>query len=145
MGWMIGVALYGLGTLAESVTTPYQSAVQLDIQPGDLAIVVGVGGVGGDGGDQPARPSSRSARAARCRGSEVGVTAGGFGPPESPNEVSIGLRGLCLGAYGRMDIGPIAERHRGSKGRGSGGSSGGRGARSRDLDSDLAHSIAELS
>jgi len=43
----VGLELADVSVLADAVTTPYQSAVQLDIQPGDLAIVVGVGGVGG--------------------------------------------------------------------------------------------------
>ena len=42
-----GLALADLSVIADAVTTPYQSAAQLDIQPGDLAIVIGVGGVGG--------------------------------------------------------------------------------------------------
>ena len=43
----VGLELADVSVLADAVTTPYQSAVQLDIQAGDLAIVVGVGGVGG--------------------------------------------------------------------------------------------------
>ncbi|MEE8496840.1 MAG: 6-hydroxycyclohex-1-ene-1-carbonyl-CoA dehydrogenase [Xanthomonadales bacterium] len=43
----VGLKLADVSVLADAVTTPYQSAIQLDIQPGDLAIVVGVGGVGG--------------------------------------------------------------------------------------------------
>lgn len=43
----VGLELADVCVLADAVTTPYQSAAQLDIQPGDLAIVVGVGGVGG--------------------------------------------------------------------------------------------------
>jgi 6-hydroxycyclohex-1-ene-1-carbonyl-CoA dehydrogenase len=43
----VGLELADVSVLADAVTTPYQSAVQLDIQPDDLAIVVGVGGVGG--------------------------------------------------------------------------------------------------
>ncbi len=43
----VGLELADVSVLADAVTTPYQSAAQLDIQPGDLAIVVGVGGVGG--------------------------------------------------------------------------------------------------
>jgi len=42
-----GLALADLSVIADAVTTPYQSATQLDIHAGDLAIVVGVGGVGG--------------------------------------------------------------------------------------------------
>lgn len=42
-----GLGLADVAVLADAVTTPYQSAVQLDVQPGDLAIVVGAGGVGG--------------------------------------------------------------------------------------------------
>jgi len=42
-----GLELADLSVLADAVTTPYQSAVQLDVQPGDLAIVIGAGGVGG--------------------------------------------------------------------------------------------------
>jgi 6-hydroxycyclohex-1-ene-1-carbonyl-CoA dehydrogenase len=43
----VGLELADVSVLADAVTTPYQSAVQLDVQPDDLAIVVGVGGVGG--------------------------------------------------------------------------------------------------
>jgi 6-hydroxycyclohex-1-ene-1-carbonyl-CoA dehydrogenase len=43
----VDLGLADVSVLADAVTTPYQSAVQLDVQPGDLAIVVGVGGVGG--------------------------------------------------------------------------------------------------
>ncbi|MGD8384316.1 MAG: 6-hydroxycyclohex-1-ene-1-carbonyl-CoA dehydrogenase [Lysobacterales bacterium] len=42
-----GLELAELSVLADAVTTPYQSAVQLEVSPGDLAIVTGVGGVGG--------------------------------------------------------------------------------------------------
>ncbi len=42
-----GLSLADLSVIADAVTTPYQSAAQLNIQAGDLAIVVGVGGVGG--------------------------------------------------------------------------------------------------
>lgn len=42
-----GLALAEVSVLADAVTTPYQAAVQADVKPGDLAIVVGVGGVGG--------------------------------------------------------------------------------------------------
>lgn len=43
----VGLGLADVSVLADAVTTPYQSALQLDVQAGDLAIVVGVGGVGG--------------------------------------------------------------------------------------------------
>jgi len=43
----VGLELADVSVLADAVTTPYQSAAELEIQPGDLAIVVGVGGVGG--------------------------------------------------------------------------------------------------
>lgn len=42
-----GLDLTDVAVLADAVTTPYQAAVQLEVQPGDLAVVVGVGGVGG--------------------------------------------------------------------------------------------------
>ena len=42
-----GLDLAEVSVLADAVTTPYQSAVALDVQAGDLAIVIGVGGVGG--------------------------------------------------------------------------------------------------
>jgi len=42
-----GLDLAEVSVLADAVTTPYQSAVALDVTPGDLAIVIGVGGVGG--------------------------------------------------------------------------------------------------
>ncbi len=42
-----GLALADISVVADAVTTPYQAAVQAEIEPGDLAIVVGIGGVGG--------------------------------------------------------------------------------------------------
>lgn len=43
----VGMDLADVSVLADAVTTPYQAALLADIQPGDLAIVIGVGGVGG--------------------------------------------------------------------------------------------------
>ncbi len=42
-----GLELADVSVVADAVTTPYQAVVQADVQPGDLAIVIGVGGVGG--------------------------------------------------------------------------------------------------
>jgi len=42
-----GMELADLSVVADAVTTPYQAVVQADVQPGSLAIVIGVGGVGG--------------------------------------------------------------------------------------------------
>src|SRR5512134_530859 len=42
-----GLDLADVSVVADAVTTPYQAAVQAEVQPGDFAIVVGVGGVGG--------------------------------------------------------------------------------------------------
>lgn len=42
----IGLTLEDLSVVADAVTTPYQAVVQAGVQPGDLAIVIGVGGVG---------------------------------------------------------------------------------------------------
>lgn len=42
-----GLGLADLSVVADAVTTPYQAVVQAGVQPGMLAIVVGVGGVGG--------------------------------------------------------------------------------------------------
>jgi len=42
-----GMSLAEVAVLADAVTTPYQAAVLAEIQPGDLAIVIGIGGVGG--------------------------------------------------------------------------------------------------
>ena len=42
-----GLQLADVSVVADAVTTPYQAAVQAEIKPGDLAIVVGIGGVGG--------------------------------------------------------------------------------------------------
>jgi len=42
-----GLQLADVSVVADAVTTPYQAVVQADVQPGDLAIVIGVGGVGG--------------------------------------------------------------------------------------------------
>jgi len=42
-----GLQLADISVVADAVTTPYQAVVQANVQPGDLAIVIGVGGVGG--------------------------------------------------------------------------------------------------
>jgi 6-hydroxycyclohex-1-ene-1-carbonyl-CoA dehydrogenase len=42
-----GMQLADVSVVADAVTTPYQAVVQANIQPGSLAVVVGVGGVGG--------------------------------------------------------------------------------------------------
>jgi 6-hydroxycyclohex-1-ene-1-carbonyl-CoA dehydrogenase len=42
-----GLELADISVVADAVTTPYQAAVQAEVEPGDLAIVVGIGGVGG--------------------------------------------------------------------------------------------------
>lgn len=42
-----GLELADVSVVADAVTTPYQAVVQAEVQPGDLAVVVGVGGVGG--------------------------------------------------------------------------------------------------
>ena len=42
-----GMALADLSVMADAVTTPYQAAMQAELSPGSLAIVIGVGGVGG--------------------------------------------------------------------------------------------------
>ncbi|MDJ0955614.1 MAG: 6-hydroxycyclohex-1-ene-1-carbonyl-CoA dehydrogenase [Arenicellales bacterium] len=41
-----GLDLADVSVLADAVTTPYLAALQAEVQPGDLAIVVGVGGIG---------------------------------------------------------------------------------------------------
>ena len=41
------MSLADLSVVADAVTTPYQAAIQADIQPESLAIVIGVGGIGG--------------------------------------------------------------------------------------------------
>ncbi len=43
----VGLSLADVSVIADAVTTPYQAVVQAGIEPGALAIVVGVGGVGG--------------------------------------------------------------------------------------------------
>lgn len=42
-----GLDLAQVSIVADAVTTPYQAVVQADVQPGTLAVVVGVGGIGG--------------------------------------------------------------------------------------------------
>lgn len=42
-----GLNLADISVVADAVTTPYQAAVQAEVQPGDVAIVIGIGGVGG--------------------------------------------------------------------------------------------------
>ena len=41
-----GLDLADVSVLADAVSTPYLAALQAEVQPGDLAIVVGVGGIG---------------------------------------------------------------------------------------------------
>ena len=41
-----GLELADISVVADAVTTPYQAVVQSEVQPGDLAIVIGIGGVG---------------------------------------------------------------------------------------------------
>jgi len=45
----LGLTLASLSVIADAVSTPYQAAVRADVQPGDVAVWVGVGGVGGFG------------------------------------------------------------------------------------------------
>ena len=42
-----GLLLADISVVADAVTTPYQAAVQAQVQQGDFAVVVGTGGVGG--------------------------------------------------------------------------------------------------
>lgn len=44
-----GLDLASLAVVADAVSTPYQAVVRAGLQPGDLAVWVGVGGVGGFG------------------------------------------------------------------------------------------------
>lgn len=44
-----GLQLAELSVIADAVSTPYQALLRSDLQPGDLAVFVGVGGVGGFG------------------------------------------------------------------------------------------------
>lgn len=43
----VGLGLADVSVVADAVTTPYQAVLRAGVQPGSLAIVVGVGGVGG--------------------------------------------------------------------------------------------------
>lgn len=43
----VGMELADASVIADALTTPYQAVVQAEIEPGDLAVVIGVGGVGG--------------------------------------------------------------------------------------------------
>jgi 6-hydroxycyclohex-1-ene-1-carbonyl-CoA dehydrogenase len=43
----VGMELADACVIADAVTTPYQAVVQAEIEPGDLAVVIGIGGVGG--------------------------------------------------------------------------------------------------
>lgn len=43
----VGLSLSEVSVLADAVTTPYQATLEAQVQPGDLAVVIGVGGVGG--------------------------------------------------------------------------------------------------
>jgi len=42
----VGLELADVSVVADAVTTPYQAVAQAGVQPGQLAIVIGVGGVG---------------------------------------------------------------------------------------------------
>jgi 6-hydroxycyclohex-1-ene-1-carbonyl-CoA dehydrogenase len=43
----VGMELADASVVADALTTPYQAIVLAEVEPGDLAVVVGVGGVGG--------------------------------------------------------------------------------------------------
>ncbi|GMR17541.1 MAG: alcohol dehydrogenase catalytic domain-containing protein [Gammaproteobacteria bacterium] len=43
----VGMELADASVIADALTTPYQAVLQAEVQPGDLAVVIGVGGVGG--------------------------------------------------------------------------------------------------
>jgi len=43
----IGMELADASVIADALTTPYQAIVQAEVEPGDLAVVIGVGGIGG--------------------------------------------------------------------------------------------------
>jgi len=43
----LDMQLADASVVADALTTPYQAIVQAEVEPGDLAIVIGVGGVGG--------------------------------------------------------------------------------------------------
>ena len=43
----VGMELPDASVIADALTTPYQAVVQAEVEPGDLAVVIGVGGVGG--------------------------------------------------------------------------------------------------
>lgn len=43
----VDMELADASVVADALTTPYQAVVQAEVEPGDLAIVIGVGGVGG--------------------------------------------------------------------------------------------------
>ncbi|MCK5325816.1 MAG: 6-hydroxycyclohex-1-ene-1-carbonyl-CoA dehydrogenase [Woeseiaceae bacterium] len=43
----VGMELADASVIADALTTPYQAVVQAEVEPGDLAIVIGVGGIGG--------------------------------------------------------------------------------------------------
>jgi len=43
----VGMQLADASVIADALTTPYQAVVQAEVEPGDLAVVIGVGGVGG--------------------------------------------------------------------------------------------------
>ena len=47
LGGPDGPSLRHLSVVADAVSTPYQALVRAGLQPGDLAVVVGLGGVGG--------------------------------------------------------------------------------------------------
>ena len=42
----VGLDLPDIAVVADALTTPYQAVVQAQVQPGDLAVVIGAGGVG---------------------------------------------------------------------------------------------------
>ena len=43
----VGMQLADASVIADALTTPYQAIIQAEVEPDDLAIVIGVGGVGG--------------------------------------------------------------------------------------------------
>jgi D-arabinose 1-dehydrogenase-like Zn-dependent alcohol dehydrogenase len=88
-----GVTLRHLAVIADAASTPYQAVVRSGLQPGDVAIVVGLGGVGGS--PAPTSSASTSAPSASRRPASSGAASRsirGTSAPRTSSRPSPGTR-----------------------------------------------------
>jgi 6-hydroxycyclohex-1-ene-1-carbonyl-CoA dehydrogenase len=104
-----GMDLADLSVVADAVTTPYQAVVQAAVNPGSLAVVIGVGGVGGYA-VQAAHAMGATVIAVDVDGAKLEAISG-YGAGKTFNAREIGGRELkkAIGAFARDQGLPATE------------------------------------